>query len=328
MEDEKTKKKCLLKKSETLCLISGNGNAPLAREIADYLGVKLVDVEITRFSDGEIRVLINESMRGMDAFIIQPTCAPVNDNLMELLVMTDALKRASVNAIAAVLPYYGYSRQDKKVKPREPITAKLVGDMLVAAGVDRVMSMDMHAASIQGFFDIPVDHLTSVPTVANYMKRRKLCGEDVMVVSPDVGGVVRAREIAERLGSPLAIISKRRNRPNEAEIKEIIGNVEGYRCIMVDDIIDTAGTLTKGAQALVDHGAKEVLAFATHAVLSGAATERICNSVLKEVIVTNTIPIPPEKLRSGKIKVVSVAGVFGEAIVRGYRKESISALFR
>lgn len=322
-----TQKRRTVSKSDTLCLVSGNGNRPLAKEIAGYLGMELVDAEVTRFSDGEVRVIFNESMRGMDVFIIQSTCNPVNDNLMELLVMTDALKRASANTINAVIPYYGYARQDKKVKPREPITAKLVGDMLNAAGIDRVLCMDLHAPSIQGFFDFPVDHLSSLPTVAAYLKKRKLCGEDVMVVSPDVGGVTRAREIAERLGSPLSIVTKRRLKPNEAEAKEIIGTVKGYKCLMVDDMIDTAGTLVMGAKALKEAGAKDVLAYATHPVFSGDAVGKIEKSVLKEVIVTNTIPLPDRK-RNHKVKSVSVATVFGEAILRGYRKESISALFR
>ncbi|MFH1538883.1 MAG: ribose-phosphate pyrophosphokinase [bacterium] len=322
-----TSKRRTISKADTLCLVSGNGNKPLAKEIAGYLGLQLVNVEVTRFNDGEIRVVFNESMRGMDVFIIQSTCHPVNDNLMELLVMTDALKRASANTINAVMPYYGYARQDKKVKPREPITAKLVGDMLKAAGVDRVLTMDLHAPSIQGFFDIPVDHLSSIPTVAAYLKRRNICGEDLMVVSPDVGGVTRAREISDRLSSPLSIVTKRRLKPNEVETKEIIGTVKGCRCLMVDDMIDTAGTLVMGAQALMDAGAKEVMAYATHPVFSGDAVGKIDKSLLKEVIVTNTIPLPDKK-KNNKIKSVSVANVFGEAILRGYRKESISALFR
>jgi len=309
-----------------LCLVTGNGNKELAEKIAKCINVKLGVVNVTKFSDGETRVDIEESMRGKDVFIIQPVCYPVNDNLMELLIMTDALMRASARTIAAVIPYYGYARQDKKVKPREPITAKLIANLLETAGIDRVLAMDLHAASIQGFFNIPVDHLSSIPTVVNYFKRRGIGGDNTVIVSPDVGGVVRARSIANRMGSYLAIISKRRTKPNEADIQEIIGSVEGYKCVMVDDIIDTASTLVKGAEALKEHGAREIIAYSTHPVLSGDSVQRIEDSVLKEVIVTDTIPIPAAK-RNKKIKVISVAGVFGEAILRGFEQRSISELF-
>ncbi|MEW5946199.1 MAG: ribose-phosphate pyrophosphokinase [bacterium] len=321
------KKVYAMTKKVEMCLVSGNANPELSRRIASYLHQPLGQLKVGRFSDGEINVVVDESMRGKDLFIIQSVCHPVNDNLMELLVMTDGLKRASARTISAVIPYYGYARQDKKVKPREPITAKLIADLLETAGVDRVLVMDLHAASIQGFFNIPVDHLSSIPTVINYLKRRQIGGEDTIVVSPDVGGVVRARMFAERLNSPLAIISKRRRKPNEADIQEIIGSVKGYKCLMVDDMIDTAGTLCKGAAALMRRGAKEVIAFATHPVLSGGAVQKIDESVLKEVIVTDTIPLPRNK-RSPKIKVVSVAPVFGEAIMRGFEERSISSLFR
>ncbi|MEW6202667.1 MAG: ribose-phosphate pyrophosphokinase [bacterium] len=311
-----------------LCLVTGNANKELAQKIAKHINLELGKLEVSTFSDGEIRIEIDEheSMRGKDVFIIQPVCHPVNDNLMELLIMTDALKRASARAIAAVIPYYGYARQDKKVKPREPITAKLIANLLETSGVDRVLAMDLHAASIQGFFNIPVDHLSSTPTVVNYFKQHGIGGKKTVIVSPDVGGVVRARDIANRLNSQLAIISKRRPKPNKTEVYKIIGFVKGYRCVMIDDMVDTAGTLVEGAKALVEKGAKEITAFCTHPVLSGSAIQKIEDSFLKEVLVTDTIPIPAEK-RNKKIKVISVANVFAEAILRGFEQRSISELF-
>ncbi len=311
-----------------MVLVTGNGNPVLARDIADCLDMELADVTVDRFSDGESQVQIGEtqSMRGKNVFVIQSVCNPVNDNLMDLLIMIDALKRASASRITAVIPYYGYARQDKKVNPREPITAKLVADLLETAGVNRIMAMDLHSAAIQGFFNIPVDHLSSLPTVVSYFKKNGIGGKDTVIISPDVGGVARARKVAERVDSPLAIISKRRLRPNVAEVSEIIGAVKGMKCMMIDDIVDTAGTLVKGAELLMKAGAKEVSAYCTHGVLSGPAMERIRGSVLKELLITDTILLPPEH-KDPRIKVISVADVFGEAIRRAFEEKSISVLF-
>lgn len=309
---------------KSLKIFSGNANPQLAKEIVEYLGEKVSAASVKTFSDGEISVGINESVRGADAFVIQPICTPVNDNLMELLIMIDALRRASANRVTAVVPYYGYARQDRKAKARDPITAKLVANLLTAAGASRVMSMDLHAGQIQGFFDIPVDHLKGEPIIAEYLLNKKI--DDFVVVSPDLGGVTRARTLAERLHAPLAIIDKRRPQPNVAEIMNIIGDVQGKSVVMVDDIIDTAGTITMGAQALMDKGAKEVYACCIHPVLSGPAIERLENSVIKEVIVTNTISLPEDKLIS-KIKVLSTAPLIGEAIIRVHADLSISEIF-
>ncbi|MGI6605635.1 MAG: ribose-phosphate diphosphokinase [Peptococcia bacterium] len=309
---------------KALKIFSGNANPQLAKEIVEYLGEKVSAASVKTFSDGEISVGINESVRGADAFVIQPICTPVNDNLMELLIMIDALRRASANRVTAVVPYYGYARQDRKAKARDPITAKLVANLLTAAGASRVMSMDLHAGQIQGFFDIPVDHLKGEPIIAEYLLNKKI--DDFVVVSPDLGGVTRARTLAERLHAPLAIIDKRRPQPNVAEIMNIIGDVQGKSVVMVDDIIDTAGTITMGAQALMDKGAKEVYACCIHPVLSGPAIERLENSVIKEVIVTNTISLPEDKLIS-KIKVLSTAPLIGEAIIRVHADLSISEIF-
>jgi ribose-phosphate pyrophosphokinase len=309
---------------KALKIFSGNANPQLAKEIVEYLGEKVSAASVKTFSDGEISVGINESVRGADAFVIQPICTPVNDNLMELLIMIDALRRASANRVTAVVPYYGYARQDRKAKARDPITAKLVANLLTAAGASRVMSMDLHAGQIQGFFDIPVDHLKGEPIIAEYLLNKKI--DYFVVVSPDLGGVTRARTLAERLHAPLAIIDKRRPQPNVAEIMNIIGDVQGKSVVMVDDIIDTAGTITMGAQALMDKGAKEVYACCIHPVLSGPAIERLENSVIKEVIVTNTISLPEDKLIS-KIKVLSTAPLIGEAIIRVHADLSISEIF-
>lgn len=314
-------------KKRQLCLVTGNSNPKLAHDIADYLGINLFNVEVSRFSDGELRVDIKDSIRGKDVFIVQPTCPPTNDHLMELFIMLDAMKRASARRMCVVMPYYGYSRQDKKLHPREPITAKLVANLLETLSIKRLLVMDLHADSIQGFFDIPVDHLSSLPIVVNYLKERELCGPDTCVVSPDVGGVVRARNVAERINSPLAIISKRRPKPNQVEISEIIGSVEGMKCVMIDDMADTAGTLCKGAEMLMKKGAVEVHAFCTHGILSGNAVENIQNSDLMELIITDTIPLAPEK-RIDKITVVSVAHIFGEAIKNAFEDISISQLFK
>lgn len=305
-------------------LFTGNANPALAHEIAEYLGVKLGAANVSRFSDGEICIDINESVRGSDVYIVQPTCNSVNDNLMELLIMIDGIRRASARRITAVIPYYGYARQERKRRARDPISAKLVANLIVAAGARRVLTMDLHAGAIQGFFDIPVDHLPGGPILSQYFANKKLA--DIVVVSPDIGGVTRTRDFANRLGAEIAIIDKRRPAPNVAEITNLIGNIQGKTVIMVDDIIDTGGTITQGAQFLIDRGAKEVYACCTHAVLSGPAVERLNNSVIKEIVVTNTIPLPEEKMLP-KIKVLSVAPLFGEAIVRIHEDLSVSKLF-
>lgn len=278
---------------QRLKIFTANANPKLAEEIAEYLGVTLGASQVKRFSDGEIRVMINESVRGADVYIIQPTCNPVNDNLMELLIMVDAMRRASARRITAVIPYYGYARQERKARSRDPISAKLVANLLTAAGARRVLAMDLHANAIQGFFDIPVDHLRVVPIIAEYYLKRNF--ENVVVVSPDLGGVTRARDLAHRIGADIAIIDKRRPKANVAEIMNIIGNVRGKNVIMIDDIIDTAGTITQGAKALKEHGAKDVYICCTHPVLSGQAMARLEESEAKEVLVTNTIPVPEEK---------------------------------
>lgn len=307
-----------------LKLFTGNAHPALVAEIAEYMGVEVSAASVKTFCDGEINVIIEESVRGADVFVIQPTSTPVNDNLMELLIMIDALRRASARRITAVLPYYGYARQDRKAKARDPITAKLIANLITAAGARRVLSVDLHAGQIQGFFDIPVDHLQAVPILAEYFLNKRL--GNAVVVSPDLGGVTRARALAERLHLPLAIIDKRRPQPNVAEIMHIIGEVEGKKVIMIDDIIDTAGTITHGAQALMENGAVEVYVCCTHPVLSGPAIERIDNSVIKEVVVTNTIPLGPEK-KSDRIRVLSIAPLLGEAIIRIYEDLSVSKLF-
>ncbi len=310
--------------SKELKIFCGNANRELAREIGEYLGVSLGESKVKRFQDGEISIAIDESVRGADIFVVQPTCAPTNDNIMELLIMIDALKRASARRITAVMPYYGYARQERKARARDPITAKLMANLITTAGADRVVTMDLHAPAIQGFFDIPVDHLPGVPILAEYFKEKDFL--DLVVVSPDLGGVTRARSLAERIGASIAIIDKRRPEPNVSEIMHVIGEFKGKTAIMIDDIIDTAGTITQGAQALIERGAKEVYACCTHPVLSGPASERLENSVLKEVIVTNTIPLDAERSLP-KIKVLSVAPLLGEAIVRIHEDLSVSKLF-
>ncbi|ACX53156.1 ribose-phosphate pyrophosphokinase [Ammonifex degensii KC4] len=314
----------LFSRFKNMLIFSGNANPKLAADICQYLGVPLGDCVVGRFSDGEIFVRINENVRGADVFVIQPTCSPVNENLMELLIMIDALRRASARRITAVIPYYGYARQDRKTRGREPITAKLVANLITAAGARRVLTVDLHAGQIQGFFDIPVDHLPAGPLLAQHLMARGL--KDVVVVSPDVGGVVRARELAKRIGAPLAIIDKRRPEPNEAEVMNVIGPVQGKTAVMVDDIIDTAGTITKGAEALMAWGAKEVYVVCTHPVFSGQAVERLKTPAIKEIFVTDTIPLPPEK-RLDKITVVSVAPLLGEVIIRIHEDLSVSKLF-
>jgi ribose-phosphate pyrophosphokinase len=301
-----------------------NANPQLAKEIVDHIGLPLGNSEVVRFSDGEVQIKLNESVRGADVFIIQSTSAPVNQHLMELLVMVDALKRASAKSINVVIPYYGYARQDRKARARDPITAKLVANLIETSGAHRVITMDLHATQIQGFFDIPVDHLLGVPILAKYFLEKEL--SDIVVVSPDHGGVTRARKLAERLEAPIAIIDKRRPEPNVAEVMNIVGHIEGKTAILIDDIIDTAGTISLAANALVESGAKRVLACCTHPVLSGPAIERIQNSEIEELIVTNSIVITPEKLIP-KIKVLSVAPIIGEAIIRVHEELSVSKLF-
>jgi len=299
-----------------LKLFSGNANRPLADEISQYLRVPLANADVDRFSDGEVFVQINENVRGADVFLIQPTCPPVNDNLMELLVMIDALKRASARRITAVLPYYGYGRQDRKVQPRVPITAKLVADLLTAAGVDRVMALDLHAGQIQGFFNIPVDHLFAAPVIIDYLGKKDL--RDPVIVSPDAGGVERARAIAKRLKANLAIIDKRRDGPNVALFMHLIGDVRDKDVVIIDDLIDTAGTLIQAVEALEREGARRILACGVHPVLSGPAVE--------EVVVTNSIPVSEAK-RAARVTVLSVAPLLGEAIRRIHDEESVSTLF-
>ena len=305
-------------------VFAGNSHLELAEEIASIMGKPLGRATVTKFSDGEISVNLWETVRGMDCYIVQSTCDPVNDNLMEILIMIDAMKRASAGRINAVIPYYGYARQDRKAKARDPITAKLVADMLVAAGADRVLTMDLHAAQIQGYFDIPVDHLVGMPILAKYFAEKNM--ENVVVVSPDHGSVPRARNMAQILNCPIAIVDKRRPEPNKSEIMNIIGDIEGNNCILMDDMIDTAGTITNAANALKDLGALSVNACATHAVLSGPAIERIQSSAIEELVLLNTIPLPEEK-KTDKMKVISVAPLFAEAMTRVFTNGSISTLF-
>ena len=309
---------------ECIKIFHCNANKELAKQIADIVGVPVGDAQIGTFSNGEISVNINESVRGADVFVIQSTNAPVNNHLMELLIMIDALKRASAGRITAVIPFYAYARQDRKSKPREPITAKLVADLITTAGADRVLTMDLHAPQIQGFFNIPVDNLYAMPIIANYFLEKNL--KDVVVVSPDVGGVTRARGLASRLTAPLAIVDKRRPKANVAEVMNVIGDINGKNCIMIDDMVDTGGSIANAAKALIDRGAKEVYVACTHPVLSGPAFERINDSVIKELIVTDTIPLPGDKCND-KIKVLSVAPLFAEAIHRIYEALSVSKLF-
>jgi len=313
-------------KRPRLRLFCGNANRPLAEAVADYLEVPLGDLVVGRFSDGEIHVQIRENVRGDDVFIIQPTCAPVNENVMELLIMLDAFKRASAGRLVPIVPYYGYARQDKKTKPREPISAKLVADMLTNAGADRIFVLDLHAGQVQGFFDMPVDHVPAGPLLAEHLRRIKLPPEETVVVSPDVGGVERAITFAECIGATLAIIAKRRPEPNRAEVVEIIGDVADKHAVMVDDMIDTAGSITEGARALAERGARDVYACCTHAVLSGPAVTRLQESCLKEVIVTDTILIPEEK-RIDKLTVLSVAPLLAKAVVSLHEDDSISNLY-
>lgn len=305
-------------------IFAGNANLPLAQEIAKHMGLPVGNAFVGHFNNGETQVIIDESVRGASVFIVQPTCQPVNDNVMELLIMVDAVKRASARYITAVIPYYAYARQDRKTRGREPISAKLMANLLTTAGVTRIITMDLHAGQIQGFFDIPLDHLPGVPILADYLTEKQL--DDIIVVSPDLGGVTRARQLADRLQAPIAIIEKRRPMPGVAEVMNIIGSVEGKTAVIVDDIVDTAGSLTEGARALERLGAREVYACCTHAILSHPAVERIGASNIKELIITNTIPLPPEKAIP-KIKVLSVAPLFGKAMLRITEQRSVSELF-
>jgi ribose-phosphate pyrophosphokinase len=309
-----------------LKIFSGNANPKLAQDICHKLGVELSSATVGRFSDGEIQVRVLDNVRGADCYIIQPTCSPVNEHIMEILIIADALKRASAKRITAVMPYYGYSRQDRKSEPRVPITAKLVANLLVTAGITRVLTIDLHAGQIQGFFDIPVDHLYAAPVFINHFKEHNL--DNAIVVSPDAGGVERARAFAKKMGWDLAIVDKRRPRPNEATIMNIIGSVEGKNCIILDDLIDTGGTLVKVAQAIKQKGAQRIFAMASHGVLSGTAKEKINDSCIEHVVITDTIPLIANAQQDlSKFVVLSTASLLSEAILRISRDESVSALF-
>jgi ribose-phosphate pyrophosphokinase len=310
---------------EGLKLFSGNANKLLAEEIAGFLGIPVGDATVSKFSDGEIMIQINENVRGSDVFLLQSTCGPVNDHIMELLLMLDAFKRASVGRVTAVIPYYGYGRQDRKVLPRVAISAKLVADLITTAGTDRVLTVDLHVGQIQGFFNIPVDHLYAAPVLADYVKDKY--SDNLVVVSPDAGGVERARAFAKRLKASLAIIDKRRQKANVSEVMHVIGDVEGKDAILLDDMIDTAGTITHAASAISENGAKRVVAACTHAVLSGPALDRINDSALEEVITTNTIPLDSKQERCRKLTVLSTASLLGEAIRRIHEESSVSSLF-
>ncbi len=315
-----------MKHNGEVVIISGNSNRALVKRICDELGIDESACEVKQFSDGEISIDIMDSVRGRDVFVIQPTSGPVNDHLMELLILIDALKRASAGRINAVVPYYGYARQDRKVRAREPITAKLVANLITVSGADRVICMDLHAGQIQGYFDIPVDHLTAVPYLAKYFKSH-IDTDNIVAVSPDLGGVTRTRKFAEELnGAPIAIIEKRRPKANENVVMNVIGSIEGKDCILVDDIIDTAGTVCKAAEALRNHGAKRIYGCATHGVLSGPAIERIDNSIMERFVITDTIELPEEK-HIDKIDVVSVAPILASAIRRVNTDRSISKIF-
>lgn len=309
---------------EGMQLFTLNSNKELAEEISAHIGIPLGKCTVTKFSDGETQINIEESVRGRAVYIIQSTCGPVNENIMELLILIDALKRASAKTINIVIPYYGYARQDRKARSREPITSKLVANLLMTTGADRILTLDLHAPQIQGFFDVPIDHLQAVPLLSDYFRGKNI--DNPIIVSPDHGGVVRARRMADRLKAPIGIIDKRRPKPNVAEVMNIIGEIEGKTAIIIDDIVDTAGTITLAADALIEKGAKEVYACVTHPVLSGPAIERIDQSRFKEFVVTNTIPLAEEK-KIDKITQLSVASLFGDAIQRIHNNESVSVLF-
>lgn len=306
-------------------LLTGNASKGLAKEVAEYLKIPVCETTVTTFSDGEIMVQIDENVRGSDIFVLQSTSTPVNDNIMELLLIVDALKRASAGRITAVIPYYGYARQDRKVQPRVPISSKLIADLITVAGTNRVLTVDLHAGQIQGFFNIPVDHLYASPVLLDYIRQCDF--KDLVIVSPDAGGVERARAFAKRLNASLAIIDKRRERANVSEVMNVIGEVKGKETIILDDMIDTAGTITQAASALKEKGASRVFAACTHAVLSGPALDRINKSVIEELIVTNTIPLDSKKEKCRKLRVLSLASLLGEAIKRIHEESSISSLF-
>ena len=308
-------------------VFTGSSNPGLAHRICDYLKRPLGKAHVGRFSDGEIHVEIGENVRGYDVFIVQSTCPPANDHLMELLIMCDALKRASATSINAVIPYYGYARQDRKVAPRTPITARLIADLLEGAGATRVVSMDMHAGQIQGFFNIPTDHLYASPVFLDDLRKQFPEAQDLVIVSPDAGGVERARAYSKRLNSGFAIIDKRRPRPNSSEVMNLIGDVRGKDAVLVDDMVDTAGTLTQAAAALKERGANRVLAYAVHPILSGPAIQRIQDSVLEEIVFTDTVPLAPAAQACGKVRVLTTERLFGEAIARIHRADSLSSLF-
>ena len=310
-----------------LMLFSGNATPELSKKVSDYLSVPLGDASVGRFSDGEIAVDIVENVRGQDVFVLQSTCEPTNDNLMELVVMCDALRRASASRITAVVPYFGYARQDRRPRSaRVPITAKVVADIMVGVGIDRVLTVDLHADQIQGFFDVAVDNIYATTVMLDDIQRKQ--PQDVVVVSPDIGGVVRARAMAKQLDSDLAIIDKRRPAPNQAEVMNIIGEISGRTCLIVDDIVDTAGTLCNAAKALKDQGAKAVIAYCTHPVLSGRALENLKDSALDELVVTDSIPIPVAIMETGRVRIITIAELLGEAVRRVSNEESISAMFR
>ncbi|HTJ45544.1 MAG TPA: ribose-phosphate pyrophosphokinase [Kofleriaceae bacterium] len=312
---------------KSLSIFTGNANRALAEEICKFVEIPLGRADVTHFSDGEIYVEIGENVRGVNCFVVQPTCSPVNESLMELLIMIDALKRASAGSIVAIMPYYGYARQDRKAKPRTPISAKLCSNLITAAGADRALAMDLHAGQIQGFFDIPFDHLFAMPVLIEELRMLGYGGDQTVVVSPDAGGVERARAFSKRLGSTLAIIDKRRPAPNVSEVMNIVGEVKGKKAVIVDDIIDTAGTLTHAASAIIDAGAASVAACASHAVFSGRAVQRITESPLQHVVVTNTIPLSELGQQCTKVRVRSVGRLLGEAIKRIHHGDSISSLF-
>lgn len=308
-----------------LKVFSGNAHAALAREISEHLQIPLADAYVGRFPDGEVRLQIKENVRGADVFVIQPTCHPVNENLMELLIMLDALRRASAYRITAVMPYYGYARQDRKDRPRVPISSKLVADLLTSAGTDRILALDLHAGQIQGFFDIPVDHLYATPVTVDYFRKLRL--KNLVIVSPDTGGVERARAFAKKLGAPLAIIDKRRDDPHVVEMFNVIGDVQDKTCLIIDDMVDTAGTLAKSAQALKDKGAGKVFACCTHGVFADDAIKKICSAPLEQVVATNSIPLSDEAHKCGRIKVLSVAKLLADAIKSIHEETSVSKLF-
>jgi len=313
-------------RSDELRILSGNANRPLSQTIADRVGVPLSNMEVGRFADGEIRVRIEESVRGADVFLVQPTCPPTSENIMELLVILDALKRASARRTTAVIPYYGYARQEKKTRPRDPISAKLVADLISVAGADRILTVDLHVQSIQGFFDIPVDHIPAGPLLAEDLVSRGFTGTDTVVVSPDVGGVGTAKALADRLSASLAIIAKRRPEPNLVEVIQVIGDLAGKRAVIVDDIVDTGGSVISAAKMIAERGASEIYAYATHGILSGDAVVGLETAPIKEIVLTDTIPIPPAK-RSSKVRLLSVAPIVAEAIKRVHADSSVSTIF-